>query len=37
VKRIDYLYIEPTMRCLSAEVLQSDASDHRPLLVHVRF
>jgi endonuclease/exonuclease/phosphatase family metal-dependent hydrolase len=37
VKRIDYLYIEPTMRCVSAEVLESAASDHRPLLVHVRF
>jgi endonuclease/exonuclease/phosphatase family metal-dependent hydrolase len=37
VKRIDYLYIEPTMRCVTAEVLESGASDHRPLLVHVRF
>lgn len=35
-KRIDYLYLSPGMHCTDARVLQSDASDHAPLLVVVR-
>lgn len=35
VKRIDYLYLTGTMRCSSARVLETDASDHRPVLVHM--
>ena len=31
VKRIDYLWLSPGPRCDSAAVLQSSASDHRPL------
>lgn len=34
-KRIDYLYLTGELRCTEARVLASDASDHRPLLVHV--
>ncbi len=36
-KRIDYLYLTGTITCTSAEVLATTASDHRPLLVTVRF
>lgn len=36
VKRIDYLYFSPDFECISATVLGSDASDHRPLLVKLR-
>ena len=32
VKRIDYLLISRTARCVSAVVLLSEASDHRPVL-----
>lgn len=35
-KRIDYLYFSQHFDCVSAEVLESDASDHRPLLVRLR-
>lgn len=35
VKRIDYLYLTGNARCVGAEVLRTDASDHRPLLVQV--
>ncbi len=35
-KRIDYLYLTGTATCSRAEVLDSQASDHRPLLVTVR-
>lgn len=35
VKRIDYLYLPPGERCLSARVIESRASDHRPLLVEM--
>ncbi|HUP49318.1 MAG TPA: endonuclease/exonuclease/phosphatase family protein [Thermoanaerobaculia bacterium] len=35
VKRIDYLFLGPRARCTSAAVLESDASDHRPVLVQV--
>ena len=35
VKRIDYLFLAPGLTCASAEVLESAASDHRPLLVVV--
>ena len=35
-KRIDYLYLTGTGTCSRAEVLDSQASDHRPLLVTVR-
>lgn len=36
VKRIDYLLLGPGATCERAEVLATDASDHRPLLVRVR-
>lgn len=36
VKRIDYLYLDPSTTCLDATVLRSDASDHRPVLVQVK-
>ncbi|HEV2130502.1 MAG TPA: endonuclease/exonuclease/phosphatase family protein [Longimicrobiaceae bacterium] len=32
VKRIDYLFIPPSVRCDSAAVIDSHASDHRPVL-----
>ncbi len=35
-KRIDYLYLTAGSQCVSARVLPSDASDHRPLLVKLR-
>ncbi len=35
-KRIDYLYLTGTTTCSRAEVLETTASDHRPLLVTVR-
>lgn len=35
VKRIDYLYLTGTMRCTSARVVDTQASDHRPLTVTV--
>lgn len=35
IRRIDYLFLSGTLRCTSAEVLDSQASDHRPLLVSV--
>lgn len=35
VKRIDYLYFRPNTSCSRAEVVTTQASDHRPLLVHV--
>ena len=33
VKRIDYLFLDGSLRCTSATVLETTASDHRPLLV----
>jgi len=36
VKRIDYLYLTGSAACDDARVLESDASDHRPLMVRVR-
>ena len=35
-KRIDYLYLTEGMSCVDAVVLETQASDHRPLLVTVR-
>jgi endonuclease/exonuclease/phosphatase family metal-dependent hydrolase len=35
VKRIDYLYFRSTTACRRAEVVATQASDHRPLLVDV--
>jgi endonuclease/exonuclease/phosphatase family metal-dependent hydrolase len=35
VRRIDYLFLTGTLRCTSAQVLDTQASDHRPLLVTV--
>lgn len=35
VKRIDYLYLEAGTKCARAEVIATQASDHRPLLVRV--
>lgn len=35
-RRIDYLYLTGEASCVSAEVIPSGASDHRPLLVRVR-
>jgi len=32
-KRIDYLYLGPDERCRGAQVIETHASDHRPLLV----
>jgi endonuclease/exonuclease/phosphatase (EEP) superfamily protein YafD len=37
IKRIDYLFIEGRSRCARAEVIDSPASDHRPLLVYLVF
>ncbi|HYE57307.1 MAG TPA: endonuclease/exonuclease/phosphatase family protein, partial [Rhodothermales bacterium] len=34
-KRIDYLLTSAALACRHAEVLQTDASDHRPVLVEV--
>lgn len=36
VKRIDYLFVSPGLRCTAARVLDSTASDHRGLLVELR-
>ena len=33
VKRIDYLWLPPRAECADARVLETQASDHRPLLV----
>ena len=35
VKRIDYVYVDRGVRCAGAEVLETDASDHRPLFVRL--
>ena len=35
VKRIDYLFLRGSAHCTAASVLETDASDHRPLLVTV--
>lgn len=35
-RRIDYLYVSGETRCVSAQVLPSQASDHRPLLFRLR-
>ena len=35
VKRIDYLFLSGTLRCTGARVIDTQASDHRPLLVTV--
>jgi endonuclease/exonuclease/phosphatase family metal-dependent hydrolase len=37
IKRIDYLFVDQSARCARAEVLESDASDHSPLLVYLAF
>lgn len=34
-RRIDYLFLSGTLQCISAQVLDSHVSDHRPLLVTV--
>ena len=36
VKRIDYLFLTGSLRCTSARVIDTQISDHRPLLVTVR-
>lgn len=36
IKRIDYLFTSVELECESAEVLASEASDHRPLLVKLK-
>ena len=36
VKRIDYLYLQDGVGCSRADVIATQASDHRPLLVRVR-
>ncbi len=36
VKRIDYLFLTATLRCTDARVIDTRASDHRPLLVTVQ-
>jgi endonuclease/exonuclease/phosphatase family metal-dependent hydrolase len=35
VKRIDYLFLTGTLTCTAAQVIDTQASDHRPLLVTV--
>ena len=35
VKRIDYLFLAGNVRCKSAQVIDSQVSDHRPLLVTI--
>jgi endonuclease/exonuclease/phosphatase family metal-dependent hydrolase len=35
IKRIDYLFLTPGLRCTSAQVIDTRVSDHRPLLVTV--
>jgi endonuclease/exonuclease/phosphatase family metal-dependent hydrolase len=35
VKRIDYLFLTATLACTDARVIDSQASDHRPLMVTV--
>jgi endonuclease/exonuclease/phosphatase (EEP) superfamily protein YafD len=35
-RRIDYLYVAGATRCESAQVLASEASDHRPLVFRLR-
>ncbi|HST58043.1 MAG TPA: endonuclease/exonuclease/phosphatase family protein [Longimicrobium sp.] len=35
-RRIDYLYVSGDARCVRAEVLPGEASDHRPLLFRLR-
>lgn len=34
-KRIDYLWFKAPTRCLDATVLDTNASDHRPVLIHL--
>ena len=36
VKRIDYLFLTGRTKCVSASVIESSASDHRPVLVALR-
>jgi endonuclease/exonuclease/phosphatase family metal-dependent hydrolase len=36
VKRIDYLFLSSGMQCATAEVIDTQVSDHRPLLVTLR-
>jgi endonuclease/exonuclease/phosphatase (EEP) superfamily protein YafD len=36
VKRIDYLFLPPDVECTRAEVLVTEASDHRPVLFTLR-
>ena len=36
VKRIDYLFLTGSLRCTSARVIDTQISDHRPLLVGLR-
>jgi len=35
VKRIDYLFLAGNLRCTAAQVIDSQVSDHRPLLVTI--
>jgi len=35
VKRIDYLLLPPALRCRSATVIPTEASDHRPVLFEI--
>lgn len=37
VKRIDYLFLTGDLRCASARVIETRVSDHRPVLVELRF
>ena len=36
IKRIDYLFLTGSLKCSSAQVIDTRISDHRPLLVSVR-
>jgi endonuclease/exonuclease/phosphatase family metal-dependent hydrolase len=35
-KRIDYLFLESGLECMSARVIDADASDHRPVIFTLR-
>jgi endonuclease/exonuclease/phosphatase (EEP) superfamily protein YafD len=36
IKRIDYLLVPSGWRCVSGTVIETDASDHRPVLFVLR-
>jgi len=36
VKRIDYLWLSGSLHCAAAAVIDTEVSDHRPLLVTLK-